>query len=130
MASRENLLEALTDPGTQATVNYDYLLFTPKLDSSNHYIYYTIEPKQSNPDSSALEVPNSVTQPVSAGKMLRSTRAMTYILNKLLIWSEVWALLIPRCFAWPEKRQPRYIKPVCIYLIVALLIKYHCQYNL
>ncbi len=68
MASRENLLEALTDPGTQATVNYDYLLFTPKLDSSNHYIYYTIEPKQSNPDSSALVVPNSVTQPCPPAK--------------------------------------------------------------
>lgn len=47
---------------------------------------------------------------------------MTSIFNKLLIWSEVWALLIPLYFALPVKKQLGYIKPVYIYLIVALVL--------
>ncbi len=63
MASRQNLLEALTDPGTQAIVNYDFLVFTPQLDPSNHYVYYTITPGKITPDSSAVVIPSSITQP-------------------------------------------------------------------
>ncbi len=47
---------------------------------------------------------------------------MESILNTLLIWSEVWALLIPLCFIWPVKKQLGYLKPVCIYLIAALVL--------
>lgn len=44
------------------------------------------------------------------------------IIYKILDWSEVWALLIPLAVLWKYKRQPRYFKPVIIYVWLALLI--------
>ena len=45
-----------------------------------------------------------------------------YILNKILEWSEVWALLIPLFVLSKYKKQPGFLKPVIIYLLLALLL--------
>ena len=39
----------------------------------------------------------------------------------LLDWSEVWAPLIPLVFLLFKKNQPRFLKPVILYLVAALL---------
>lgn len=44
------------------------------------------------------------------------------LINNLLIWSEVWALLIPLCFIFPIRKQKTFLKPVCYYLIIALIL--------
>lgn len=44
------------------------------------------------------------------------------LINNLLIWSEVWALLIPLCFIFPVRKQIFFLKPVCYYIIIALLL--------
>ncbi len=63
-ASREDLTSAITDPSTQGTVNYDYILFTPALDSASHYVYYILTAgKNSGGDSSFILPPPSKTQP-------------------------------------------------------------------
>lgn len=40
----------------------------------------------------------------------------------ILNWSEVWALLIPLSVLMNHKQQPKYLKPVVIYLWIALLL--------
>jgi len=40
----------------------------------------------------------------------------------ILDWSEVWALLIPLCYFLIKRNQPRYLKPVVAYLVIALVI--------
>jgi len=47
---------------------------------------------------------------------------MNEILRIILDWSEVWALLIPLIYLLFKNHQPRYLKPVTIYLFVALLL--------
>jgi len=47
---------------------------------------------------------------------------MSKWLLSILDWSEVWALLIPLLVLAFRRRQPLYIKPVLIYLWLALLI--------
>lgn len=44
------------------------------------------------------------------------------VLQEILDWSEVWALLIPLIVLWKYPKQPTYFKPVIIYLWLALLI--------
>lgn len=41
---------------------------------------------------------------------------------EILDWSEVWALLIPLFYLWKYPAQPKYLRPVIIYLWLALLI--------
>jgi hypothetical protein len=45
---------------------------------------------------------------------------MNSILQVILNWSEVWALLIPMVFYLFHRHQPVYLKPVVIYLFIAL----------
>jgi hypothetical protein len=40
----------------------------------------------------------------------------------ILNWSEVWALLIPLAVLLIRRRQPRYVKPVILYLVIALVL--------
>ena len=47
---------------------------------------------------------------------------MNETLRVILDWSEVWALLIPLIYFLFKSHQPRYLKPVIIYLFVALLL--------
>ena len=47
---------------------------------------------------------------------------MAHIFENLLIWSEVWALLIPLCFIFPMSNKPDYLKPVCYYIIIAFFL--------
>ena len=47
---------------------------------------------------------------------------MQFFINKFLSWSEVWALIIPLAFLIPKKPRPGYLKPVVIYLWIALLL--------
>ena len=47
---------------------------------------------------------------------------MNETLGIILDWSEVWALLIPLIYLLFKNHQPRYLKPVIIYLFVALLL--------
>ncbi|MEP7231682.1 MAG: hypothetical protein ABI691_15580 [Ginsengibacter sp.] len=47
---------------------------------------------------------------------------MKSFINNVLIWSEVWALLVPVYCMWPVKKQPVYLKPVYIYIVAALLL--------
>ena len=47
---------------------------------------------------------------------------MTSALRYLLDWSEVWTPLIPLFFLLFRRSQPRYLKPVIVYLILAFLI--------
>lgn len=47
---------------------------------------------------------------------------MNNILQEILDWSEVWALLIPLIVLLLKPKQPRYLKPVIIYLLLALVI--------
>jgi hypothetical protein len=44
------------------------------------------------------------------------------ILQEILDWSEVWALLIPLAVLLLKPKQPRYLTPVIIYLVLALVI--------
>ena len=44
------------------------------------------------------------------------------ILLKILSWSEVWALFLPLTVLFMRKEQPRYAKPVILYLFLALLL--------
>ncbi len=46
---------------------------------------------------------------------------MESILNILLIWSEVWALLIPLYFIFPLKDQAGYLNPIRFYIIIAFI---------
>ncbi|MEO8108579.1 MAG: hypothetical protein ABI594_01035 [Ginsengibacter sp.] len=62
-ASRDDLTGAITDPSTMAVVNYDYVLFTPALDSANHYVYYLITAEKNTPDSSFVKPQGGRTQP-------------------------------------------------------------------
>ncbi len=45
---------------------------------------------------------------------------MTNIFIKILDWSEVWALLIPLVVLLRAIKQPSYLKPVIVYLCIAL----------
>ncbi len=47
---------------------------------------------------------------------------MNETLRIILDWSEVWALLIPLVYFLVKNHQPRYLKPVIIYLFVALFL--------
>lgn len=47
---------------------------------------------------------------------------MHEILRDMLDWSEVWALLIPIIYFLFNTRQPRFLKPVIVYLFAALLL--------
>lgn len=47
---------------------------------------------------------------------------MTSIFPEMLDWSEVWALLIPLSILLVRPNQPRFLKPVIIYLVLALII--------
>jgi hypothetical protein len=47
---------------------------------------------------------------------------MTLTLRYLLSWSEVWTPLIVLFFLFFRRSQPRYLKPVIVYLILALCI--------
>jgi len=47
---------------------------------------------------------------------------MNGLLRLILDWSEVWALLIPIIFFFFNPNQPRYVKPVVIYLFAALVL--------
>src|SRR5687768_12541943 len=47
---------------------------------------------------------------------------MHSVLRQILNWSEVWALLIPLAVLLIHRKQPCYLKPVRIFVIVALLI--------
>jgi len=44
------------------------------------------------------------------------------MINKLLDWSEVWALLIPIAVLLKYPKQPSYLRPVKIYLFLALVL--------
>ncbi len=44
------------------------------------------------------------------------------VVDNLLIWSEVWALLVPLCFIFPISKQKKFLKPVSYYIIIALLL--------
>ena len=46
---------------------------------------------------------------------------MEAVFRFLLNWSEIWALLIPLAFSLFKKKQPGYLKPVRIYIWLALL---------
>jgi hypothetical protein len=43
-------------------------------------------------------------------------------LQEILDWSEVWATLIPLGMWWKHRKQPKYLAPVIVYLLLALLI--------
>ena len=45
----------------------------------------------------------------------------------ILDWSEVWALLIPLITLAVRRKQPRYMKPVIVYLWLALLLNLVCD---
>lgn len=45
---------------------------------------------------------------------------MNSIVNTLLIWSEVWALIIPLCFVFPLKKP--FLRPVFYYLVIAFIL--------
>ncbi len=47
---------------------------------------------------------------------------MLSIIDNLLIWSEVWALIIPLLFIFPVSKQQNYLKPVGYYIIIALFL--------
>ena len=47
---------------------------------------------------------------------------MNSTLRRLFEWAEVWALLIPLIYLLFKRRQPRFLKPVIIYLFIALFI--------
>jgi hypothetical protein len=47
---------------------------------------------------------------------------MMKLLSSAVDWSEVWALLIPLIILLLRRRQPAYVKPVIVYLWLALLI--------
>ena len=47
---------------------------------------------------------------------------MGKFLKFLLDWSEVWAPLIPLVFLLFKKNQPRFLKPVILYLVAAFLL--------
>ncbi len=62
-ASRDDLNGAITDAITKVEVNYDYVLFTPALDSTNHYVYYKITAEKNMKDSSFIQPQGGRTQP-------------------------------------------------------------------
>ena len=45
---------------------------------------------------------------------------MRKIFLEILDWSEVWALFIPLIVLFVKKKQPAFLKPVIIYLFIAL----------
>ena len=45
-------------------------------------------------------------------------------LIQIFDWIEVWALFIPLAFLYKYKKQPSYLKPVIVYLFVALYLNY------
>ncbi len=47
---------------------------------------------------------------------------MNSTLRRLFDWAEVWALLIPLIYLLFKRKQPRFLKPVIIYLFIALFI--------
>jgi hypothetical protein len=47
---------------------------------------------------------------------------MQQLLRVILDWSEVWALLIPIIYFLFHRNQPRFLKPVVVYLFAALLL--------
>lgn len=47
---------------------------------------------------------------------------MNNVFHKILDWSEVWALLIPLTFILYRKKSSPYLKPVKLYVVLALLI--------
>jgi hypothetical protein len=63
---------------------------------------------------------------------------MKYLFQEILDWLEVWALFIPLVILFITGKQPNYLKPVIIYLWLALLInllaniswKFKAHYNL
>ncbi len=52
---------------------------------------------------------------------------MSDIFLSILNWSEVWALFIPLLVLVIRKEQPRYMKPVILYLWLALLLNLTCD---
>jgi hypothetical protein len=47
---------------------------------------------------------------------------MNDIIQPILDWSEVWALLIPLFVLMLKRQQPVYMKPVIVYLWLAILL--------
>src|SRR5947209_13678568 len=47
---------------------------------------------------------------------------MIAILLKILSWSEVWALFLPLAALFSRKGQPRWLRPVILYVFIALLL--------
>jgi hypothetical protein len=47
---------------------------------------------------------------------------MLKTLNEIFDWSEVWALFIPIIVLFFRPKQPRYLRPVIVYLLIALLL--------
>ena len=47
---------------------------------------------------------------------------MSLLIKQILGWSEVWALLIPLLILFVNKEQPRYLKPIIIYIYVAFVL--------
>lgn len=45
-----------------------------------------------------------------------------YYIKQILNWSEVWALLIPLAFMLRRGSMPAYLKPVRIYVVIALVL--------
>ena len=52
---------------------------------------------------------------------------MGSFLKLLLNWSEVWATLIPLSILLFRRRQPRILKPVIVYLVIAFFINLTCD---
>jgi hypothetical protein len=52
---------------------------------------------------------------------------MGSFLKLLLNWSEVWAPLIPLSFLLFRRRQPRFLTPVIVYLVIAFFINLTCD---
>jgi hypothetical protein len=52
---------------------------------------------------------------------------MSGILNVILNWPEVWALLIPLLFLLFARRQPAPVTPVVIYLLLAFILNLLCD---
>ncbi|HSZ34252.1 MAG TPA: hypothetical protein VK772_13135 [Puia sp.] len=49
---------------------------------------------------------------------------MPEFLTKILDWSEVWALFIPLLALMLKREQPRFLKPVIVYLWIALVLNF------
>ena len=47
---------------------------------------------------------------------------MEHIIRQIADWSEVWALLIPLAFLFSWKKMPLYLRPIQLYVVLALII--------